>query len=580
MHAGRCTLADARWPMHAGRCMSGPGVTRAPAQAPTGDHVSAAGMANRPTMSERRVGPVPRRRVPIRPDLSAIAVLIVALVSALTVSASQASDTGVILAKGVALQSLDVVPLSALAGSADRALVASLQGLVAKSSSEQIFIEEGSPGATWKNFLNSRYGITLNDRYSTWPSLLTHFRQYVSGYLLYDMTGNPQSLNVATSLSGPLHALPVDKSQEQQVRSLGVTRRVLDVSDKDEKWAYDKYSRLFSKTTAAELNSNVYFHLRDYATMTNSFTFYDGVTDWRKQVLSDLQPGATLLGFGNNEFNMVHQASQEGVTSIPTDLAPNLSALSSIHSTEGLTQKAEPIPKTQAKHYVSFVISDGDNVAWDLWGMNQYYGNPDRGSFSVGYGISPSLVDLAPAALRWYYENASSGAAKDTFIAGPSGNGYAFPSRMPADELNRFAGRLNSYMGEADLGIAEILDDQDSFDRTDLWSTYLRQPNIDSLFYFGPGAHGQVGWVNNKPVVAQRDVLWGGRTDEGALIQNINSRPASPGTADGYTLVLVHCWTKTLSDIKTVVNGLGPDVAVVTPQEFVSLIEQNHVSGG
>jgi hypothetical protein len=39
----------------------------------------------------------------------------------------------------------------------------------------------------------------------------------------------------------------------------------------------------------------------------------------------------------------------------------------------------------------------------------------------------------------------------------------------------------------------------------------------------------------------------------------------------------VHCWTKSLSDIRTVVDSLAPNVAVVTPQEFVSLIEQNNV---
>ena len=518
-----------------------------------------------------------RRRLRRTSTLSAAAVLIVVFVTSVTLTASRAGDDGSMLHKGIVLRSLDVIPLNALTTGEDRALVASLQGLVAKTSSEQIFIEEDGPDTVWKNYLKSGYGVTLNDRYSTWQSLLTRFRGHVSGYLLYDMKGNAQSLNVATSLSGPLNALPVDKSQEQQVRSLGLTRLTLDVSDKDEKWAYATYRQLFSRTTAAELNSNVYQHLRDYATLTNSFTFYDGVTDWRRQVLSELDPGATLMGFGSHEFNMIRQASQEGVTSIPTDLAPNLSALSSVHSTEGLTQKAGGVPTTQQKHYVSFVVSDGDNVAWDLRGLNQYYGNPERGSFSVGYGISPSLVNLAPAALRWYYENASSGVAKDTFIAGPSGNGYVFPSRMPPDDLQSFVGRLNTNMGAADLRIAEILDDQESFDRTDLWSTYLSQPNIDALFYFGFGARGQIAWVNNKPVVAQRDVLWGGVTDESTLIQNINSRPASPGTADGYTLVLVHCWTKSLSDIKTVVDRLGAGVEVVTPQEFVSLIKQNHV---
>ena len=49
------------------------------------------------------------------------------------------------------------------------------------------------------------------------------------------------------------------------------------------------------------------------------------------------------------------------------------------------------------------------------------------------------------------------------------------------------------------------------------------------------------------------------------------------GSSVGYTLILVHCWTKSLSDIKTVVDGLGTNVEVVTPQEFVSLIQQNDV---
>jgi hypothetical protein len=505
------------------------------------------------------------------------AILIVALTTSMTVMRSQASDVGIGLPKGVALKSVIVIPLRALKTSQDRALVASLQGLVAKHSPEQIFIDDGGPNTTWKDYLVSRYGIRLNHSYATLPLLVAHFHRYVSGYILYDMSGNPQSLNVATSLSGPLGGLPVDRSQVEQVKSLGITRQLLDVSDKTEKWAYKNFRELFSETTAAELNFDVYHQLRDYAILTNSFTFYDGVTDWRMQVLRDLGQGGTLLGWGTNEYDMVHQASREGVTTIATDLASNLSVLSSIHSIEGLTQKAAPTPATQSKHYVSFVVSDGDNVAWDLWGLQRYYRNPDRGRFSVGYGVSPSLVDLAPSVLRWYYENASSGVAKDQFIAGPSGAGYVYPSRMISDDLDQFVGRLNTYMGLADLRIAEILDDQDSFERTDLWSKYLHQPNIDALFYFGADARGRIRWVNDKPVVGQRDVLWAGVTDENTLVRDINSRPASPTTADGYTLVLVHCWTKSLSDLKTVVDGLDSDVEVVTPQELVGLIAQNVV---
>ncbi|MEU0071767.1 GxGYxYP domain-containing protein [Streptomyces sp. NPDC006332] len=491
-------------------------------------------------------------------------------------STTSTTPAGIALPKGTALRSLDVIPSANLTSNPDRVLVASLQGLVAKTSSEGIFIDEGGPGAIWKNFLHTTYGIALDDAYPTWQQLLTRFRRTVRGYIRYDLTANPASLNVASSLGGPMNALIVDVTQESAVQALGVTRMLLDVSDKDEHWAYSTYQTLFADHIAAELNPTVYYHLRDYIALTDSFTFYDGVTKWRAGVLGDLEPAATLMGYGNDETAMIQQASEEGVTSIPSDLAPNLSVLSGIHSTEGLSQKPEPAPATANKHYVTFVISDGDNVAFNLWGLQQYFANPVRGSFDVGFGISPSLVDLAPGPLRWYYENASAGPAWDNFIAGPSGRGYTYPSHMPADALDAHTVTLNEYMGKADLRICEILDDQPVFKRSDLWAPYLRQPNIDALFYFGPGVKGGIRWVNGKPVIAQRNVLWAGQTEEPDLIDAINKRPAAPGSADGYTLVLVHCWTKTLTDVQTVVNGLGPQAEVVTPRTFVRLINDNH----
>ncbi|WBB57658.1 GxGYxYP family putative glycoside hydrolase [Streptomyces sp. WMMC500] len=482
------------------------------------------------------------------------------------------------LPKGTPLQALKVIPSGNLTTDADRILVSSLQGLVARTSPEQIFIDEGGPGAVWKNSLHTYYGIGLDDSLTTWQGLLTHFRDRLRGYVRYDRAANVDSVNVASALSGPLSALPVDRSQEAEVQALGLTRMLLDVSGRDERWAYETYGGSFSRTTAAELNPNVAYHLRDYLSLTDAFTFYDGVSDWRADVLAGMAPGATLMGYGDSEIDMISQASGIGITSIPSDLAPNLSALSSIHSTAGLRQKPQPAPATRNKHYVTFVISDGDNVAANLWSQHEYFTSPDRGDFSLGYGLSPSLVDLAPAALRWYYDNARAGSAKDHFIAGPSGNGYTFPSRMPRAELNRYTERLNTLMATADMGICEILDDQDCFADDALWQTYLRHPAVDALFYFGPGAAGGINWVAGKPVIAQRSLLWEGLTEQDELIREINARPAAPASADGYTLVLVHCWSKSMADVRTVVDGLRQEVEVVTPAEFVHLVNQNHAS--
>lgn len=483
---------------------------------------------------------------------------------------------GVFLVKGTPLKSLDVIPVANLKSNSEKVLVATLQGLVAKTSSEQIYIDEGRAGSNWKNYMNTQYGIALDNSYKTWDALLGHFKDKVSGYILYDISSNPKSLNVATSLCGPNNAIAVDVSLEENVKSLGITQMIMDVSTKDEKWAYDNHKALFNAKQAAELNTTIFYHLRDYATMSNLFTFYERISPWRRSVLKGLDSEAFLLGYGSDEFAMINQASHEGVTSVPSDMAPNLSALSSIYSTEGLKQKTIPAPKTEDKHYVCFVISDGDNVAWDLWGLYDYFKSPKRGTFSVGYGISPAMVDLAPAPMRWYYENANDGEYKDEFIAGPSGSGYTFPSRMSPGDLDTYVNRLDDYMGKSDLRISEILD-QGALNRGDVWEKFLSKPNIDALFYFGYGesTKGEISFYNGKPLIAQRDVLWKDLTEEETLIKNINARPADPKTADGYTLVLVHCWTKSMSSIKTVVDGLNPNVKVVTPGEFVSLIQTN-----
>lgn len=500
-------------------------------------------------------------------------------------SSLKKSEAGVVTAslgttilhpKGTALVSLDVIPSGNLPDNPSKVLTATLQGLVAKTSSEQIYIDEGGPGSVWKNYLNTKYGITLNNGYTTWQTLLSHFSTKISGYILYNLSANPRSLSAATSLCGLKNAIAVDVSLETAVRGLGITNKILDVSANDEKWVYTNYGSQLAANGAAELNTSIYYHLRDYSTMANLFTFYDGVTAWRQSVLQGLAPEAFLYGYGNSEFDMIKQASQQGIVSVPSDLAPNLSALSSVYGTAGLSQQTFPNPTTENVHYVCFIASDGDNIAWDLWGLNNYFADPNRGTFNMGYGISPSMVDLAPAPMRWYYENASKGTYKDQFVAGPSGSGYMFPSQMPAAKLDTYLSRLNTFMGNTNINICQVLD-QGAVGRTDLWTKYLAQPNINGVLYFGYGetTTGQISFSNGKPMIAQKDILWGGLEEEPALTANINGRPFNPWSADGYTLVLVHVWTKNLTNIKTVVNGLGPNVRVVTPDAFVKLVTAN-----
>jgi hypothetical protein len=456
-------------------------------------------------------------------------------------------------------------------------LIASLQGLAAKVSAEQIYIDEGGPVAVWKDYLSSKNGIALKD-FSTWTSLLKHYKNLVHGYVLYNRSANARSLTAATSLCGPLRSIAVDASLEADVHAQGIITMKADVRSRDEKWVYEKYKSSFTKRIGAELDPALNQHLRDYITMTNAFTFYDGITSWRTSVLQDLEAEAFCMGYyALDEFNMVDNAAAQGVVMLPAE-APNLAPLSSVYSDEGLTQGTHSTPASEEKvHYVTFLTSDGDNIGFDLWTLQNYFSNSVRGTFNMGYTITPAMVDLAPSALRWYYEKASKGSNKDFFVAGPSGSGYTFPSKMPAADLDVYLNRLNTFLQKSDLNIVNILD-QGAYQRMDVWNKYLSKPTIDGLLYtgYGESPQGRITFsTNGKPVIEARDNLWDGLEDEATVISNINSRPTDPHSVDGYTLVFVHVWTKNLSNVKTVINGLHANVRVVTPEEFVKLVKAN-----
>jgi hypothetical protein len=132
-------------------------------------------------------------------------------------------------------------------------------------------------------------------------------------------------------------------------------------------------------------------------------------------------------------------------------------------------------------HYVTFVVTDGDNVQWNLGGFPGYFNQYARGGFNMGWSLSPALADLAPSVLRWHFDNSSNAPRADFFIAGPSGSGYFYPSMVPPTDLDLEVQRLNDLADRADMEIVQILD-FNSFNRPDLWNKYLTQPNIQSLF--------------------------------------------------------------------------------------------------
>jgi hypothetical protein len=478
---------------------------------------------------------------------------------------------------------------------AESTLVATLQGVTAqqdesqndsatKNGKPQIYIDREYGGyATWLKYLEEEGQVSHSYVDSPWE-LLNRYKNDINGYILFE--DGDSSINVATSLAGIKNAIAVEASIESEVKSYGLTK-LMDVRGKDEAWLKENYWDEFSHDIIFEQKEDFSFQLRDYAAMSKAMMFYDGNSDFRNEVVNSLNDDSVALGWGDassGEDKFINPSSKAGVFTLPADHASNISVLSGIDQ-EQLDQKTDNInPDVDPNaHYVTFLMTDGDNIQWllgDFQSDTRWFGSPHRGSFNMGWGMSPSLVDLAPSVMDWYYENASNDEFKDQFVVGPSAGGYMYPSMYPEQELEQHVEKLNYDMTRADLSLVQVLD-FNSFNNIELWDKYTSQPSIDGLFYLEYSRYskyeGAINWSNGKPVISAREMLWGGLdgTDEQSVIQDINNAAKNPQSSSGYTVVMVHPWSKSLDSVQTVVENLNSDVEVVTPEVLVQLITEN-----
>ena len=513
--------------------------------------------------------------IPTAPQSCRAAIVLVAIILGASFAPLHANE-GRLFPKGQKLTSMVTIDMRKL-NPAERVMISTLQGVLAKSSSKQIFMNE--PGPPWMSLLTQRYGMTMTTATNSWE-LLAEFATNIDGYVLYDHGTNKNSVNAATSLCGPYKAIAVDASIEPRVRAAGITRMISDVRNRNEGWVYDNYRSRLSPELSAELNGDINYHFRDYAVMANAFVFYDN-SRLRLRVLADRATNGVLMGYtdvsAKGEYGAFVEYSKRGIPYLGADLAANLSLLSSVYD-ENLRQKSHPPePATETNvHYVTFLMSDGDNVAFNLWSLYFQYNNPARGRFNMGWPVLASMVDYAPSVLRWYYENASAiDGKRDNFIA-QGGIAGTYLNSWPADRLSAYAQKLNAYMKAADMRVLQTIG-SGGFSRLDVWGKITAQPNIDGIFYneYGGPNTGQVLFSNGKPVVEIRDVLWKGIEDETMLSKRINSAPRDPRYAEGYTAVLVHGWSMNLDNIQNAITMFAPDIRVVTPEEFIALIRRN-----
>ena len=481
----------------------------------------------------------------------------------------------------------------------EKLTVASLQGLAAKLTDEQILIRTGAADL-YTPYMESEWGAVITNRVAgkpaTFANLLAGYRDRLpGGYILCSSDPEDPSVSAAVSAAGVTDCVIATEETREAVEAAGYTL-FLDLTGKGDDWLRSsEYWDLLSRTAAFEQPASMAPKLVDYAVMAGAyFNFYDGKNAAaHKRMYDFLDDGAVIFGYNNTlgEYDTVKSFSEMNLQMVPADHAYNLSTLSGFplaSASQGIPEPEEETP--ESVHTLCILMSDGDNLQWVLNNFatgSEWYGSRRRGDFPVGWGVSPAALDTAAPMLSYLY---GSRTERDEFVMQLSGLGYTFPSRWKKDARSEMAEKLALSMRRAGLRYAEILDDN-GFKEESL-SDFAARDGIDGLFYIEYSGYaslnGKILWLDGVPAVSARYMIWADHPGGGLgyIARKLNRASRDPSSEDAYSFLIVHAWSgmkngelaphgNTMDAVAELLEQLDPEVEPVTPSVFMDRLIKN-----
>jgi len=474
-----------------------------------------------------------------------------------------------------------------------RALMASLSGVVARTTADVALGFQSSVFDSDPEFWVDQYVANNPGTNKVWQGsvewFIDQYKTNLSGYVVYDSS----TINEATSVAGALGAVMVDQSLLSgsigtALSNFGLSQ-VEDVRGHDSSWVYSNYSSMLNKDRIFRQDPSFDYQLRSLAVKEGGFIFNDTGAA-RDTYLAGQNDHSLVYGWGFNgsETEFFGSASQNNLMAVPADHLQSAGPHSSWDANVPLQTAHTPIntPTQAGKHYVAFVMSDGDNVQWltnDFSRDPRWFGSPFRGNFDFTFDLSPALLDTNPTALKYLYEQAA-GDANDTLFVTAGGQGFNYPSQVPD-----LAGSLDATvqaMQAVDQNIISVLDD--NYTLSSLQQMVGRDEVKGLMLKTGAayaGANGLIQWYQGKPIVAAKYTLWDGFDTPNSIVSSLNTAPSDPFNDQGsFSIVNVHPWSTStaggglgdpMSNVNSIVQNLNSNVEVVTLEELFLQLQNN-----
>lgn len=441
-------------------------------------------------------------------------------------------------------------------------------------------------------------------------ALLITYRSSVQGMIIYD-PGFVDTVNVATTLAGQRNGIVVSP-ELAQVLQQGYDLPIIE-DFRTHRWrtrtqAYDwARQNLLDGASArlvAGLDPTNVGGLRSFLVATRTFVYWldsrkylpdfsDGLLSERcllQEILAHFSSATVHLGWFIDESSGVNLTSRAAVPVLASDFFFNLETWTAVQPQSSAALKQAPANEVPSpakdKVYVSFTMSDGDNLQYSQHRMQHLWRDSNRGSLPIGWTLSPAIMQVAPAMANYYMSTATQ---NDELIAGPSGAGYIFPSQWPTEHLTPFLRHTGQLMQVMNMTTLEVLD-------TDFLQS-LGLPLLSKISTTGmafTNSHRQHDYVQILRPFGLHGIFSGAglskidmkNIDGVPLFQNlglagnvaktvklIKNAAAAHSARPLFLNVYMLAWSITPSDIKQVVQQLGSGYEVVLPKTLLAMLK-------
>lgn len=488
--------------------------------------------------------------------------------------------------------------------------VLALQGLINRRQ-PVLYCLYNDTDATWLNWMRRQGWVTSTKPVKRWTDLLSGFRSRIKGLVVTDPNVRA-TRNIGTMVGAVDDLLIVSPrmltAYAAEFRKADLTVRV-DLRGRwtraaqAYRWALDRLWPRMNHHLAA-CSSPDHLGLRDYLTQHRAFVFWvSGPIDGAEpegdpnaeaavaeELLGRMPQNNPILSYpwagkdvGMGEGPGVTLFAEFGKYLVGTVDVTNLSVHSGIVVPHLQPRRVQPPKLDERKVYVSFIMSDGDNLpVLTVGNFPQLWASEYRGKTPVGWTLSPAASVVLPGIVQYYYSTAT---PNDAFLGAVSGVGYTYPDsyglryrpEVRAQVFDGFLEQTARYMRRSGLDELWIM----NATRPDLIRRYAEQiPGLRALFpdygkrvadyrsatypTFGgvPVFHAVTGWTEAA----------GSEARIAQMVEQI--RAITPMERPAFLHVFVLNWGADLAHLSEVMKRLGPGYVAVRPDHLAALYGQ------